>query len=648
MINSKVIVPRPSTELRMTQARKVILLVFFLLTSFLTAAEKETNKQDALRHYQLEGIRVVAEKPQETIGSIEVKSFDPRQTTTEMNMAEAIGDVSGLDASTGGKAGTDLRIRGFKNDQIKFMLDGRPLGGGYFGNVDLSTIPVSEIKEVQVLKGPVSSLYGSDTMGGVVNIITRGANSEKWLKAGLQSKRNNTNKIYLSSSHDVGEWDYWIYASRFHTDGFMMSDNFQATPYENGAVRNYTARNQYDFQSKINFTLFDFHSIGIQVGYTFMDKKEIPSSIYENRLRDFTKWHRMQLSGIGSFQISPYLKSDVNIYYDQYDDTYVEYNAATGEIYPQWPSYLESWIFGVNQKNNWEISASARALFGYRFEKEVYNRKDNGNYPDWTSNNQQKHNGFAQMEYNWKNFTFSGGSGISYFRPKGIGSWQANPEPAFGIYWEDLCKLSLAFSSNTRYPNLHELFSSSSGNLDLEEQRARKYELTSQIPIILSGINGSFSSSFFYNDITNLIDKVGDIYQNLYKVQNYGTEFTLNFDWLWEHKIDYAYIKYLDDSNLSLLEVPQNTVNITETKELPWQIKLRYKADWKDIRYADNDAGQIVTLDSYWLHSIYFHKNWKDYKFSVGMENILDKNYLEKFGYPGPGVNFVFNLEVGM
>ncbi len=622
-----------------------LLLAIFLLT-FLSA--EEVTKPDSVktRYYQLEGIRVIAETPQQSIGSVAVKSFDLRQTTPEVNVAQALSEVNGLDISTGGKSGSDLRIRGYSNDRIKFLLDGRPLGGGYFGNVDLSTIPISEIKEIQVLKGPVSSLFGSDTMGGVVNIITRSAGNDKWLKIGSQFKRNNTNKFYLSSSHDFENWDYHLYASRYHTDGFMLSEDFQSTAYENGTVRNFTARNQYDFQSKLNFTLFDFHSFGIQAGYTFMDKKEIPGSIYENKLRRFTDWQRLQLAGMASIQLSPWLKSDLNVFYDQYDDTYAEYNPVTGTMYSTWPSYLESWIFGLHQKNDWEISASSRLLFGYRFEKEVYNRKDNGNYQDWTSNNQLKQNGFIQMEYKLGDFNFSAGTGMSFFQPKGVKNWQSNLEPAVGIFWQKGWKTSLAFSSNIRYPSLHQLFSSSSGNPELKEERAEKYELTLQLPFTFSQLSGSFSNAVFYNDISNLIEKAGDIYQNIYEVQNYGWESTLQLKFGWEHQFDLAAIKYSDESNLSLLEVPEYSFNLTETAELPWRVKLQYKAAWKDVRRVLNDAGEEASLPSYWLHSIFLHKNWQNYKFMVGLENLFDQNYFEKFGYPGPGRNFVVNVEV--
>lgn len=622
-----------------------ISLLFFIF-NFNLFCESERSQADTLRYYRLEGIRIIAEKPQENIGSVTQKEFSPRLPYRETNIAEAVKDIAGLHIATGGKAGSELTIRGFSNERIKFLLDGRPLGGGYFSNVDLNTIPISEIKQIQVLKGPVSSIYGSDTIGGVVNIITRNSSNNSWMKAGFQAKRNNTNKIYLSSSHDLGNWDYWLYLSRYHTDGFMLSDEFVPTLSENGAVRNFTARNQWDFQTKINMTLFDFHSFGLQAGYTFMDKKQIPSSIYENRVRDFLDWQRWQFSALASLQMSPYWVADLNVYYDQYDDTYAEYNAITGEMYPSWPSYLESWIFGVYQKNELEIDNSSRMQWGYKFEKEVYNRKDNGNYLDWTSNNQLKNNGFWQWEQNWSDFTFSLGSGLSFFKPKGRESWQHNLEPSAGIYLDKGWSLALSASSNIRYPSLHQLFSSSSGNLDLKEERAAKSELAIGIPFSNYVFAGSVEAAVFYNDVSDLIDKHQGVYRNIENVRSYGLENTLKLKFLWQHEIDFSFIEFTDKQQQRFLEVPNNKLNIKETIPLPFDVNAEYGCSWTDVRYATDQSNQMVTMPSYWLHDLYFSRNWKNLKILCGIENILDRDYFEKYGYPGPGRNFVVNVEV--
>ena len=124
-----------------------IFILLFIVANSLFATEIDSLKTK-MRHYKLDGIRVIADRPQETIGAIEIIEFDPILSLPETNIAEAVERINGLHISTGGKSGSTLRIRGFDNDQIKIMLDGRPLGGGYFGNVDLNTIPVSDIKEI--------------------------------------------------------------------------------------------------------------------------------------------------------------------------------------------------------------------------------------------------------------------------------------------------------------------------------------------------------------------------------------------------------------------------------------------------------------------------------------------------------------------
>ncbi len=254
-----------------------LIIISIFIPLLLLAEVSDSTTTPRTRHYVLEGIRVVAEKPEESIGSIETKNFSDELLIPEFNLGGSVSDVNGVTLTTGGKSGADISIRGFSDRQIKIMLDGRPLSKGYFGSVDLNTIPLSEIKEIQVLKGPISALYGSDTMGGVVNIITRSPSNEHLIKTGFLAKRNNTNKFYISTERDLGEWDYWLYFSRYNTDGFMLSEDFKPTNFENGTVRDRNARLQYDLQSKFNWTLFDLHSFGIQASYTFMDKNEITS-----------------------------------------------------------------------------------------------------------------------------------------------------------------------------------------------------------------------------------------------------------------------------------------------------------------------------------------------------------------------------------
>lgn len=114
--------------------------------------------------------------------SISVITRDELEQNQFSNIAEAIADVPGVDvrASTGKTGGQTISIRGMPSDYTLILIDGRrqntsgsvtPNG---FGSTSTSFMPpLSAIERIEVIRGPMSTLYGSDAMGGVINIITR-------------------------------------------------------------------------------------------------------------------------------------------------------------------------------------------------------------------------------------------------------------------------------------------------------------------------------------------------------------------------------------------------------------------------------------------------------------------------------------------
>ena len=114
--------------------------------------------------------------------SISVVTREELQTKQFRDLAEALRDVEGVDVGggTGKTGGLDISIRGMPSDYTLILIDGRrqnvagdvtPNG---FGAAHTSFMPpIAAIERIEVIRGPMSTLYGSDAMGGVVNIITR-------------------------------------------------------------------------------------------------------------------------------------------------------------------------------------------------------------------------------------------------------------------------------------------------------------------------------------------------------------------------------------------------------------------------------------------------------------------------------------------
>lgn len=114
--------------------------------------------------------------------SISVVTRDELETRQFRDLAEALQNVEGIDVrgGTGKTGGLDISIRGMPSEYTLILIDGRrqnvagdvtPNG---FGTAHTSFVPpISAIERIEVIRGPMSTLYGSDAMGGVVNIITR-------------------------------------------------------------------------------------------------------------------------------------------------------------------------------------------------------------------------------------------------------------------------------------------------------------------------------------------------------------------------------------------------------------------------------------------------------------------------------------------
>lgn len=155
-------------------------------TSSQTSAETNAEATSALNN-----IVVTAAGYEQTLNSapasISVVTRDELEQRQFSSIAEAIADIPGVDvrAGTGKTGGFNISMRGMPSQYTLILIDGRrqnasgdvtPNG---FGETSTSFIPpLSAIERIEVIRGPMSTLYGSDAMGGVINIITRRVSSE--------------------------------------------------------------------------------------------------------------------------------------------------------------------------------------------------------------------------------------------------------------------------------------------------------------------------------------------------------------------------------------------------------------------------------------------------------------------------------------
>lgn len=398
-------------------------------------------------------------------------------------------------------------------------------------------------------------------------------------------------------------------------------------------------------------TVFDWHTIGATAGYTSIDKKLIPRSVYGfgEEYRMYKDWSRYQSTLMGTFQLGDKQELNSMLYLDVGQDTYQTYLDA-GYHNMDITSTMKYRTLGFNLRLQWQINDNAKLQYGLRTELMHSTRKDNGNYLVWTPHNLGLTDVFSQLEYILnQQVNLSGGLGIAFFKTDMREKISVYAEPSAGLYYtfHNGATASAAVGFNSSYPTMRQLFSSDKGNPDLEPQYSGKYELSANQPYVLHSVPVSLGGSVYYNDIHNLIDERNGKYANINRVKSYGSEWDLAmqpFRW-WELETTYAWLQYDRSSAYKLTESPANSVDISSVFRLPAKLSLSFTSAYQDNRLSEDAAFNYHALPAYWTHSLELKKSWQNYRINLGLENITDTYYEEEYGFPAPGIDFHLGLE---
>jgi len=187
--------------MRIKQIFTLVLLIFGSASFF--AAEPDSLEVKR-RVYDLEGLTIKAQASSRTLGYSLSREISPEVQGSALNVSDLIVDIPGIRLTTSGKGVSDLRMRGFFRKQIKIMINGRPLNAGYFGNVDLHTLPVVDVERINIIKGPLSAQYGANTMGGAIDIVTNEINPGWQSIARFSFDRNSTSNVSYIGSYGIG------------------------------------------------------------------------------------------------------------------------------------------------------------------------------------------------------------------------------------------------------------------------------------------------------------------------------------------------------------------------------------------------------------------------------------------------------------
>lgn len=197
----------------------------------------------------------------EVVGQAEAAPSNETKMTRESlenlnrdTVGSAVALVPGMSVSHNSRNEDIVYLRGFDVRQVPLFIDGVPTYVPYDGYVDFGRFTTFDLSEIRVAKGAASLLYGPNTLGGAINLVTRKPvkEFEGDVRAGFAS--GSEKKVAANLGGNQGLWYYQVGASYLDADTFPLSKDFKPVATENGGDRENAYRTDKKVSLKVGLT----------------------------------------------------------------------------------------------------------------------------------------------------------------------------------------------------------------------------------------------------------------------------------------------------------------------------------------------------------------------------------------------------------
>lgn len=157
-----------------------------------------------------------------SLAAVTVITREDIERTQAKSMAELLRGIAGIEMSESGGYGktTSMHLRGTESSHVLVLVDGVRLGSATLGSVAWQHLPPAQIERIEIVRGPRSSLYGSDAIGGVVQIFTRRGGGPTRAHAAAGYGTYGTRDVSAGTTGGGGATRYSVAIADFRTDGF--------------------------------------------------------------------------------------------------------------------------------------------------------------------------------------------------------------------------------------------------------------------------------------------------------------------------------------------------------------------------------------------------------------------------------------------
>jgi outer membrane receptor for ferrienterochelin and colicins len=524
----------------------------------------------------------------------ELITADDFKKSGALTVDNALDSHIGIDISDD-LSGRGISLRGVDPSRVLVLVDGNRVIGRVRGSLDLGQIPLSNVKQIEIVKGTGSTLYGSEAMGGVVNIITGDPAKKSDLTLGSQYGSFNSYDFGGGLNSFVGGFPSALNIKYEHTDGFDLDKSTENTE----GLENI---NRFNIDNKTIFRLSQDWKIDANIG--FMAERKI--------------WiEQLIAQGSGG--------SDTTYNFDDYEHNYRYDLALNSKWKLEDSAELSVGAHGSYYDHKWEkftrtdyLSDLSKSIDDIGELSLAYNRKLGKGHTftfggDWVTErlksaqlavgDKRIYHGDLYTQYEWqprKSLILM--PGIRWENHQTYGN---HYNPSFNLMWNpnSLFTLRGSVGRGFRAPSIKELYFEFDhraagyivygGGDTLDPETSINYSITAEINYKRRAMH---RVSYFRNDLKHLIDfdsgYFGDPnyplgiyhYVNVLKARTEGLEWETEIKVIdpWDLSFSYTYLipRNLID-NIDLINRPRHTLKFSTTYELKrWDAGINFWGNW--------------------------------------------------------------------
>ena len=590
------------------------------------------------------------EQKQSTTGKIiTIISKEQLKKSAGKTVAQILNEQAGLIVNGAlnntGSAQT-VFLRGASSGRTLILIDGIPINDPSMINneFNLNLLSINEIERIEICKGAQSTLYGSDALGGVINLITTKNDLNKLihLNANMTAGNYGVFKSNVNASGNLGKFKYSARFNHQNSKGFSSAfDSTGTSNFDTDALfgNNFSASLAYQPNKTLTFNSF------IQHRYYKTDVDNGPFS----DARNFFSEDQAFFAGAGF----TYKKSKVSItgnYQKVNNNRYYDNDFSAGS-----PLFSTHSLNGSSDYSELfgtvKISKNLTAIMG----SELRTTSMNSLYLSVSSfgpfQNEFKDSRISQYSVygsilysSDKNpFQLELGSRFNKHSIYGVNStFTLNPSYRFNGYWMILGSISSAY----KVPSIYQLYDFYAGNLNLKPEEALNVEMGVQYKSARSFLRGVI----FSRQITSGIDYnfVDFKYFNFVEQRVNGFEFESNLDITKALHLNMNYT-YLSGQELTqnretnkesitypyLLRRPAHNLNLTLNYEISTKLFASLSSKSLSARYDIGGYEQAdVVLPPYTIFSGYGAYKMNDkVSFFIDAQNLFNKKFFDIYGY---------------